>query len=507
MNDAVRISFMLMVLLMIMLADASGASGEAGAKVQKANASSENQSFSALDRVPQFLEELKKAGFSLHEGKIEYIDLVKQCCEGMLADTLANNPWPNAYLTLKNMTPESYPKLSYPSWIWQLGEDEAIVLVGQTPPPVAYFSYQTFMVSPPYDGNATPPPFPGIEPRMGIALGDTTNVATINTTNAEPFYSPIIYIITGNIEAERRVRAAALTAGYPDSIINIEAISPVIAPLGIGPSGSAFYLAQRNAMPTNQSALEDYIKYPPYRVFRVTPNAHLAADPEPVPVLRVRGTGRSEMDLYPALKRLRKAILKEYTGAHKELDTHVWWLPEREIMLEKPYVGLQRGQFMMGATRDTNYLATSPNFKLRNGTDEFVIVYGVNHQQTGKATYASFSLYADKDKWFGIGTTLNDQFNGSAQQYLGPDDPDADKLYAFKVARDCKEEAYCMQPSGPESFTDPWGVPYSCPDLNMDEDEMFLIFRNYMEPETNVSPDDNELLYDQAIYFGPYLES
>jgi len=39
----------------------------------------------------------------------------------------------------------------------------------------------------------------------------------------------------------------------------------------------------------------------------------------------------------------------------------------------------------------------------------------------------------------------------------------------------------------------------------MDEDEMFFIFRSYMEPATNVSPDDNELLYDQAIYFGPYL--
>ena len=97
------------------------------------------------------------------------------------------------------------------------------------------------------------------------------------------------------------------------------------------------------------------------------------------------------MELYPALKRLRKAILEQYAGPHKELDTHVWWLPDREIMLENPYVGLQRGLFLMGATRDTNYLATYPNFKLRNGTDEFVIVYGVNHQQTGKATYSSVS--------------------------------------------------------------------------------------------------------------------
>jgi hypothetical protein len=48
----------------------------------------------------------------------------------------------------------------------------------------------------------------------------------------------------------------------------------------------------------------------------------LGSDPEPIPVLRVRGTGYTEMELYPALKRLRQAILEEYGGPHKELDTH-----------------------------------------------------------------------------------------------------------------------------------------------------------------------------------------
>ena len=264
MKGSVQKSFVLVVLLLLVFV------GAASTKEPETSGDSGYKALSALDKVPKFLEELENAGFSLHEGKVEYIDLVKQCCEGKVPDTLANNPWPNAYLTLKNLTPESYPQLSYPPWIWQLGKDEAIVLVGQTPPAVAYFSYQSFMVSPPYDGNETPPPFPGIEPRMGIALGDTTNIATIHTIDADKFNSSIIYIITGHRETEQRVRAAALAAGYPATIINVEAISPVIAPLGIGPSGSAFYMAQRNAMPQDQAALEDYIKNPPYRVFRVT---------------------------------------------------------------------------------------------------------------------------------------------------------------------------------------------------------------------------------------------
>ena len=41
--------------------------------------------------------------------------------------------------------------------------------------------------------------------------------------------------------------------------------------------------------------------------------------------------------------------------------------------------------------------------------------------------------------------------------------------------------------------------------FNLDEQKLFFIFRSYMEPATLVGPDDNELLYDRAIYFGPYL--
>ena len=157
---------------------------------------------------------------------------------------------------------------------------------------------------------------------------------------------------------------------------------------------------------------------------------------------------------------------------------------------------------------------------LREGVDEFVIVYGVNHQATGKVTYSSVSIYADKDRWIGPknGTVLSPDFGDSASHYL-PDDPDADMLYAIKVARNCNGEDHCLEVTQPD-WTDKYGNPY--PDnpqcilgdfltgenphpWNINEQEMFFIFRSYMEPATKVSPDDNELLYDRAIYFGPYF--
>jgi hypothetical protein len=74
-------------------------------------------------------------------------------------------------------------------------------------------------------------------------------------------------------------------------------------------------------VPTDKAALETYLKQPPYKVFRVMPKEPLPADPEPVPVLRVRGTGHTEMALCPSLKKLRQAILTEY--AQKYDAAHV----------------------------------------------------------------------------------------------------------------------------------------------------------------------------------------
>ncbi len=73
----------------------------------------------------------------------------------------------------------------------------------------------------------------------------------------------------------------------------------------------------------------------------------------------------------------------------------------------------------------------------------------------------------------------------------------------------------------PPKFVDLWGNPYptnptcalddlSTPEkteipFNLDQEKLFFIFRTYMEPSTLVGPDDNELVYDRAIYFGPYF--
>ena len=407
------------------------------------------------------------------------------CCEGKIPNTLANNPWPNAYLVAVLPPPVGVTYTLAVPWLFQLRADEALVMVGNTPPAVRYYSYQTFATS-----------IPGLPGATGVAVGDTINISTVNTLGPDRFNQPIVYILTANRTTEQLVRAAVHAAAYPDEIVNVEPLAPVIAPPGYGPNGSTYYLAHRATVAESQETLNAYIKNPPYRVFRVTPSTPLAADPEPVPVLRVQGTGHTEMELFPAVRRLRQAILDKYAGK-KALEYRT------NVQVEDPYPGLQQQLSEYGATRDTNYLSSYPNFYMPDTLDQFVIVYGVNHRASGKATYASISIYADATRLFGIDTIFDRDYAGSAAQYLPPGDPDADKLFAVKLARRCNSEPFCFEIKQPD-FVDINDQPYACtPPLDLNAAEIFLVFRGYMEPATMVGPDKNEIVYERVIMFGP----
>jgi len=515
-----------LLLALVGTASANVPVAEQGPTVSAQDKGNDSSPLANLDKIKASLD---KAGFTSQDGEVAYMDWVQWTCERTMQDTAFNNPAPNAYATL--ILPVHEGVVMPPGkWLWQLDEQEAIVIVGRTPPEAAYFSYQTILGFLPM--SPWPPESPDfVLKRVAPSVGDAINIGTIRTRGPDKVRQPVVIIITGHRGTEKEVRRALLAAGVPDAIINVETIAPALGSLGIKDKGSWFYWAHRVSVPTSKDDILDYLKAidGELKVFRVRPNEQLAQklgqDPQPVPVLRVRGTGHTEMDLYPAVLRLRQAILNRYGGGaeYKELDTHVFksvGYDGREILSEKPYPGLQRGIATLGVTRDTNYLATYPSFMLRQGQPEFVIVYGVNHQKTGKVTYAAVGAYANEHRWFGIGTALSPTFEGSAEEFL-PGDPDADKLYVLKVARDCAGEDHCLQVKSPEFlnlFEKPYPTNPTCAldDLdtpekveipfNLDQEKLFFIFRSYMEPATLVGPDDNELVYDRAIYFGPYFD-
>ena len=114
--------------------------------------------------------------------------------------------------------------------------------------------------------------------------------------------------------------------------------------------------------------------------------------------------------------------------------------------------------------------------------------------------------------------------NGEGRHYLGSLDVITDgggnaPIGARVVAVDLSlVQIACLELKA--EFVDMDGQPYECNlydwftkpaeppligQLDLDAADMYVNWRTYVEPATDVGPDDNELLYDRAIYFGPYF--
>jgi len=123
---------------------------------------------------------------------------------------------------------------------------------------------------------------------------------------------------------------------------------------------------------------------------------------------------------------------------------------------------------------------------LGDNPGEKIIVYGVYHSATGKATYANFGRYGS---WAlnGVGGMSNNDYSGSAEEYL-PNNPDAKYLYVAKLSR--------MDDSKNMTSVIRSGVGVSGIEL---ENPCFIGYLAYVEPESGISPAWSELVYDRAM--------
>jgi hypothetical protein len=137
--------------------------------------------------------------------------------------------------------------------------------------------------------------------------------------------------------------------------------------------------------------------------------------------------------------------------------------------------------------RDTTYPATPPRI-LFASDDDFYVVYGVDHQVSGKVSYANVSVYA-LERLVGLTSVSSEKYPGSAAKYLGGD-ADASKLYAWKIARTCNGEPFCLEvPKG------------GCPTGILNGKLGMLAFRTYLEPGTETAPSPDTLVRDRVVRF------
>jgi len=463
--------------------------------------------------VEAFKQALEQDGFTVQQGGLAYYDFMKLYNSGVLPTAMGNNP-ATKYLVYLVPPPSGQEVGGIISEItkvlgvtanltpfWSLRPDEAVVFVGRTPPECRYLSYDHYIVDRTY-GNETRWIFSN--------LADTVNNLVIKTEGTpdgspgNPYNQTTIVVTTADKGIDQRIRAAAQSAGYSDGIINTQVLPSAMLNMGVENDSDTFAVYIRPSLFADEQAGNDYIDNKPGIVFRITPNESTELDPYGYPELRVRGTGTTEFDLMDDLQELRIAILEKYSGLKAtELPT--------SIAVPIGSDCIQRGIDGLGPDNDACYLWSAsqtissptppfpdtsqyydflrePAITLGNNTNEFIIVYGVNHVATGKATYSNFAIYG-ADAFNGVGMITDVDFNGTAEEYL-PDNPNAKYLYVYKIARICEGEAHCYE------------VPYGPGGYGIESDQpLWIGWRSYLEESTKTGPSYSEIVYDRAIKF------
>jgi len=431
-----------------------------------------------------FRDALTQDGFDVTTGSVVPWNLAAAWC--------ANTPGVDSALYfniepyIQVQVPASAQEPNQLSGQFQLDPREAVVLIGLTPPPEKYFSITPYLWSRVYPD--------GSRKQVIATLGDSVNVATVETVGPTPFNAPVALIFTPDRTTEARVRAALRRAGYPAAIINTVVFPASMLNLGRGESADLLAIAMRNAIWTDPAAGSDYVNNPPLSVFRVTPRTQAIPNSFPAPPLRVRGTGRTEMDLANKLGAVRQGIVAANPGLHA---VDITLIP----MCYEGYDLIQRGLEWCGDSRDAFYVGAGiPEYDTINritlADGEFLMVYGPNHVATGKATYMNTNIYASETAKLTLGAFDDRKFTGkgTATPYLPAGDPDADVMYAYKISRSCGGEANCLQLT----------VPEGCTRLTLDDNTLLGVFtRIYLEPKTRIGPAMPEMLYDRVLKFSP----
>jgi len=427
-----------------------------------------------------FIEELSGNGFVVQQGAILKADFIIFTELGIVPDAQGNNA-DNPYycMALPRSPTQTVPNDGeYPNGMcnnFRIRADEAIVMIGTTPSDMKFYNYMIYLIDRSY----------GPERRLLFAgLGDSINIGDVKaqTGSRDGFNEPIMIIYSADKTVAERVKSLAEEAGYPESMIFIKEIPSQMVNMGLEEDDDTFACNIRTAIYDSPESKMKYMEdvFTMYRAYRVTPESSEPVDPYPVKDLKIRGTGRSEFGLMNSVNQLRDAIIAAYPDyTYIEPDTTIW-LPESPE-------GMHNDENSYGESRDTPYLG-SQNFTL--GEDQFAISYGVNHMASGKAVYSNIVAYGT-EKLNGVISVDSTQFGDSADRYI-PDDPNAPMLYAYTISRVNSTEPYTMVvPQGP--FLE--GIPL--------EDEMWIGWRAYMEPETKVGPASHEIINDKVIVFTP----
>jgi len=435
---------------------------------------------------------VQAADMGLTEGSFEFFDIY-DCFAPESNICFGNNPI-TPYGVVRAPLPEEDGTQPENSGIF-LREDEAILIIGTTPPDSRYFGFTPYL----YTRAGDP------KRQMYYAsLTDTINLIKIKTTGSSlpgenVFKQTTALVLTADHNMYNDMVSLLAQLNIPQTAVNHLEI-PVTFPLYMGYDATTaddFSVLLRVTLSENTSELDLYLQSNPFLVYRITPNTPRAIDPVPTRPYLAEGSGVTEEQTVPgitsALDNLVTDIKRKYRvfRQNKVMITKTWYT---EKIGHDCILGLE---FCSGDNHDALYgIDAAGAFKLSYDPNDFIIIAGVNHKLLGKALYSNHSVYKAANLG-GIISAADDVYDGSAQYHAGRNQLHYNKLYAIKIARYCSsEEMFCVE------------IPEPTPDnpigANVD-DILMLLNRMYVDPATTVRPSIDEIIPSQALAFKPRM--
>ena len=448
------------------------------------------------DKLRLLKENLSAAGFFAQQGEVTQAAIFEAVNTSLFPNCFDNNQ--DAQYVVTNIPPPpnaiNLPPLPIEtaSPRFRLRQDEAIILLGKTPPECKYFSITPYLYERYFEENVK-------YEEVFDSLHDPLNNTVIKTSKpGSPFRASTVIVMTSDKGTWKRVKACLEGAGFDDTLINKSVVPSHILRMGLDFEDDVFMCLFRFYGSKEPDGLKTYWGDVGQQmsVLRVTPQTPVPEEelsPLPMPELRVRGTGQTEMELMPVMEKLRAAILETFTGNDPDNPYKGWKATEytTDQWLEEGLQAIQANKNMFGENRDVAYMCTRPFTMYDN---EFIVIYGVDHTRTQKAAYCSTAVYG-LTYYNGVAGSNSISYGtwpDSAKKYL-EDEPAADKFF---VQTACRESH--LPPLKNPSFTVPTAIDTSGVQKFK---PLFVGFRNYLEQATKSGPIPEELISPRVIKF------
>jgi hypothetical protein len=421
--------------------------------------------------------------YIVQQGEITSESPIDFCMAGYTINANANNVGV-PYMGVQLPPPPNMDSLYSITNVFNFNTNEAMVLIGKTPPECLYYSYRSYL----FDRLENFPP-PTTRTKINASMGETTSLYRMRPDLPidSMFGRKFALIMAGDSLVAMHVKNTILATTQEITAADIHFdILPAdgMFQFGNNPTADLGNFLHRVSLFKDSTAQQDYVNNPPLEVLRITPRQTSQQALFKLRPFLSRSSGINEFDLLPDMELLEEGIYNTYHFNYK-----IIWLQPIPWVIEG-FSAIQQGMDALGDNHDALYIFSS-DFQFRE--NDIVLTYGVNHFLTGQSVYSSASIYGTK-YMAGYGGITNFQMEKSARQFVA-DTSIADRLFAYCFARH-------PVPGNPFVYIVPSDTNGTMEGINVN-DTATICFRLYVNSITRIGPDPMEVILDQTVLLRP----